>query len=327
MTHKFFRMIILFALFLLVNKTVAQTGSGLDTLTQVNGWRLVKYVPGVTFAKTWFTNINPFHGRFSQFFEVDRLSPNVANDREYYALFKKYLKKRIKRSDYLQYSFNYSHSTPNLGIEFPLMDIAFGNNGTISNFRNIICGTQDNWVTFPVESPGSSDSIDCIYLQISGNFKKTVIQIDYLAFADPIYGTIFDIIDDFEDSTITDVGKEVAIPTTYSMDQNYPNPFNPSTTIKYSIPYVMTSLPDEVRLSNHNNTDVIPSLSSDEVHVTLKIYDLLGREVATLVDEYQKPGTYNYQLSTSNYKLSSGVYFYQLQAGNFIATKKLILLK
>jgi hypothetical protein len=65
----------------------------------------------------------------------------------------------------------------------------------------------------------------------------------------------------------------------------------------------------------------------DEVHVTLKIYDILGREVATLVDEYQKPGTYNYQFSISNYQLSSGVYFYKLQAGYFIATKKLILLK
>jgi photosystem II stability/assembly factor-like uncharacterized protein len=141
----------------------------------------------------------------------------------------------------------------------------------------------------------------------------------------------------FEYSQVVQV--ETELPKQFSLEQNYPNPFNPSTTIKYSIPSVMVSLPDEVRLSNHDNADVIPSLSNkynsdvipslsrDEVHVTLKIYDLLGREVATLVDEYQKPGTYNYQLSTSNYQLSSGVYFYQLQAGNFIATKKLILLK
>jgi hypothetical protein len=243
------------------------------------------------------------------------------------------------------------------------MDIAFGNNGKTCDFQNVINYKRDNWVTFPFWANIPLDSIDCVYLKVSGSFKVTVIQIDYLIFVDPSDGFVFAVIDDFEDATITDVEKELSIPTSYSLSQNYPNPFNPSTTIKYSIPYVMASLPDEVRLSNHNNTDVIPnlsnhdnanvipslsnhdnanvipslsnhdnanvipSLSRDEVHVTLKIYDLLGREVATLVDEYQKPGTYNYQLSTSNYQLSSGVYFYQLQAGNFIATKKLILLK
>ncbi|ROL61669.1 T9SS C-terminal target domain-containing protein [Bacteroidetes/Chlorobi group bacterium ChocPot_Mid] len=129
----------------------------------------------------------------------------------------------------------------------------------------------------------------------------------------------------FEYSQVVQV--ETELPKQFSLEQNYPNPFNPSTTIKYSIPSVMVSLPDEVRLSNHDNSDVIPSLSRDEVHVTLIIYNILGKEVATLVDEYQKPGTYNYQLSIDNYKLSGGVYFYQLQAGNFIATKKLILLK
>jgi hypothetical protein len=68
-------------------------------------------------------------------------------------------------------------------------------------------------------------------------------------------------------------------------------------------------------------------LSRDEVHVTLKIYNILGKEVATLVNEYQKPGTYSYQFSIDNYQLSSGIYFYKLQAGNFSETKKLIILK
>jgi hypothetical protein len=54
---------------------------------------------------------------------------------------------------------------------------------------------------------------------------------------------------------------------------------------------------------------------------------MLGREVATLVNENQKPGIYNYQLSISNYQLSSGVYFYQLKAGEFVQTRKMILLK
>jgi len=82
-----------------------------------------------------------------------------------------------------------------------------------------------------------------------------------------------------------------------------------------------------VRQAHHDNSDVIPSLSRDELHVSLKIYDILGREVATLVDEYQKPGTYNYQFSISNYQLCSGVYFYQLKAGDLIQSRKMILLK
>jgi len=61
--------------------------------------------------------------------------------------------------------------------------------------------------------------------------------------------------------------------------------------------------------------------------VTLKVYDMLGREVATLVNEYQKPGIYNYKFSIDNYQLPSGIYIYQLKAGNFIETKKLMILK
>jgi len=88
---------------------------------------------------------------------------------------------------------------------------------------------------------------------------------------------------------------------TFSLDQNYPNPFNPSTTIKYQI--------------------------SKSSFVTLKIYDVLGREVTTLVNTKQQAGRYSVQLSATDHQLSSGVYFYQLKAGSFISTKKMILLK
>jgi len=132
----------------------------------------------------------------------------------------------------------------------------------------------------------------------------------------------------FKTQTGTSVEGENEIPTKFELSQNYPNPFNPETTISYSIPAVM------VRQAQHDNADVTPSLSRDEVHVTLKIYDMLGREVATLVNEYQKPGTYNYQFSINNYQLSSGIYFYTLKAVDlsnssnvFVQTKKMILLK
>ena len=97
------------------------------------------------------------------------------------------------------------------------------------------------------------------------------------------------------------------IPKKYLLGQNYPNPFNPTTTIRYAISNVETQ--DFASLQN----------------VTLKIYDVLGREVATLVDKKQTPGKYSVQFNASN--LPSGVYFYTLRAGNFVQTKKMLLLK
>jgi hypothetical protein len=97
------------------------------------------------------------------------------------------------------------------------------------------------------------------------------------------------------------------IPDGFHLHQNYPNPFNPATKIKFSIP------PSE----------------GGEGDVSLIIYDALGREVATLVDEQLKPGSYEVEWSAtggaSNYP--SGVYFYKLTAGDFTDTKKLILIK
>lgn len=86
---------------------------------------------------------------------------------------------------------------------------------------------------------------------------------------------------------------------TYSLSQNFPNPFNPSTTIKFSL--------------------------AESSPVSLKIYDILGKEVLTLVDEILKHGNYTYSINAS--QLASGIYIYRLIAGNFVSTKKLILLK
>jgi hypothetical protein len=88
---------------------------------------------------------------------------------------------------------------------------------------------------------------------------------------------------------------------TYALSQNYPNPFNPSTSIQYAI--------------------------SSRQFVTLKVFDLLGREVATLVNEEKPAGSYNVEFRMQNLELSSGIYFYKLQAGSFVDTKKMILLK
>jgi len=113
---------------------------------------------------------------------------------------------------------------------------------------------------------------------------------------------------DFTFGVPTSVSTTENLPTTFELKQNYPNPFNPETVISYKL-----------------------SASSN---VQLKVYDLLGREIATLVNEFKQAGTYNSQFSTlptgrqvRNFQLPSGVYFYQLKADNFIQTKKMILLK
>lgn len=107
---------------------------------------------------------------------------------------------------------------------------------------------------------------------------------------------------------LTDIKEDnINIINEFSLEQNYPNPFNPITTIKYSIPVVATH---ELPLQNH---------------VVLKVYNILGKEVTTLVNEQQKPGAYQIKFNAINF--SSGVYYYQLRTGNFIKTKKMILLK
>jgi hypothetical protein len=97
------------------------------------------------------------------------------------------------------------------------------------------------------------------------------------------------------------------IPKEFSLSQNYPNPFNPSTKIKFEIP--------------------LSPLSERGVggFVTLKIYDLLGREVATLVNEQLQPGKYEVDFDGTNYP--SGVYIYRLQSDTFTDSRKMILLK
>ncbi len=100
-----------------------------------------------------------------------------------------------------------------------------------------------------------------------------------------------------------------SLPSNFSLSQNYPNPFNPQTKIKFSIP-----------LSRG-----VTAEGGRGVFVSLIIYDLLGREVTTLVNEELKPGTYEVDWDGSNY--SSGVYFYKLEAGDFTETKKMVLMK
>ncbi len=97
----------------------------------------------------------------------------------------------------------------------------------------------------------------------------------------------------------TSVGEEESEPAEFRLYQNYPNPFNPQTTLSFVIGHLSLA--------------------------TLKIYDVLGKEVATLLNEVKQPGEYALQFDASS--ISSGVYYYQLRAGSFVQTKKMILLR
>ena len=111
----------------------------------------------------------------------------------------------------------------------------------------------------------------------------------------------------YGDTTVVGVEDEPKnIPLKFSLSQNYPNPFNPTTKIKYNIPFVET---------RHASS------------VQLKIYDILGNGIATLVNKEQSPGEYEIVFDAGKYHLSSGIYFYRLKAGSFAQTKKLVLLK
>mgnify|MGYP005837692659 CR=1 FL=1 len=113
---------------------------------------------------------------------------------------------------------------------------------------------------------------------------------------------------------LTNINESALFPSDFTLYQNYPNPFNPSTKIRYSIP----------RSTEYYS---VPQ------NVTLKVYDVLGNEVTTLVDEYREAGNYEIDFNVGQSAaadspaLSSGIYFYQLQAGSYSQTKSMILIK
>ena len=141
----------------------------------------------------------------------------------------------------------------------------------------------------PIALTTGTDSSFAYYYWVGGDISNSVYQ------ALKWFGIIPDVVEP-QDAVISE----------FRLQQNYPNPFNPSTKIKFTIPSV--------------ETGYIPSLQA-----TLKVYDVLGREIITLVNEEKPAG--NYELEFDGTALPSGVYFYQLKAGNFVETKKMILIR
>jgi hypothetical protein len=146
-------------------------------------------------------------------------------------------------------------------------------------------------------------------LNLTGVVYPVTIKADgiNLHLEDPITGKIINTnIADGKEFTLNDsrlnvlkVSSDKITPNRYSLEQNYPNPFNPSTVIKFSVP--STSI------------------------VKLTIYNALGQKVSELVNSVLEAGTYNFNWDAS--KVASGIYFYQLEAGNYVSVKKMMLIK
>ncbi len=167
-------------------------------------------------------------------------------------------------------------------------------------------------------------SADTLIVESTGNWQLIELPIEY--FDDRVPASIFISFSIFDstgaepaaiDSWVlmdnlslggiaTGIKDEKNAPLSFSLSQNYPNPFNPTTTIKYSIP-------------------MLEALHATSQLVQLKIYDLLGREIASLVNEKQPAGNYSVNFNGSN--LTSGVYIIRLTAGNYVQSKKMTLMK
>ena len=131
-----------------------------------------------------------------------------------------------------------------------------------------------------------------------------------------------------EDTTLTGIGSgsggtEISLPRAFALSQNYPNPFNPSTTIRYDIP-VANGSDDPGR----RGPEAVPE--EEGVPVRLFIYDIRGRLVRRLVNEEKDPGRYQVHWDGRDDRgasVSSGVYLYRLQAGDFVSTKKMVMVR
>ena len=152
--------------------------------------------------------------------------------------------------------------------------------------------TQGLTVVYP------GDSLEWTYLppypvtkdSLAVGRHSVVGEVNGYGFSDTLWVTV---------NTINAVREEPSVPQGYALENNYPDPFNPSTTIGYRLPV--------------------------RSHIVILIYDVLGREVATLVNEQQNAG--NYSISFNADGLPSGTYFYRMQAGTFTETKKLMVIK
>ncbi|MGE5401097.1 MAG: FlgD immunoglobulin-like domain containing protein, partial [Ignavibacteriales bacterium] len=164
-------------------------------------------------------------------------------------------------------------------------------------------GSQDLVFTFPAKDTAFNWTQYSIDYPVPNDPKAKALSVRIHVYS-RFQGTIYFDDVNVQTTTVTAVHNKGGVVKEFNLEQNYPNPFNPTTTIRYSIP--------------------------ERAFVTLKIYDILGREVRTLINAEQNVGVYNVIWNgENNYgtKVSSGTYIYRVEAGSFNQVKKMILLK
>jgi hypothetical protein len=191
----------------------------------------------------------------------------------------------------------FDHTITDFSIMYACQELGCDDAATmkVTAFKNgMYVGFSTRTATFPGTWP--VDTLRCTFPQ---GFDSVVVHYYLHPPTCQDYGVIF-VADNMRVTSInTSVISEGELPVMFMLKQNYPNPFNPSTTISYQL--------------------------RTQSYVTLKVFDVLGREVATLVNSVEQPGNKSVNFNAGN--LESGVYYYRLQAGNFIETKKFVLLR
>jgi hypothetical protein len=185
-------------------------------------------------------------------------------------------------------SYWYKHTIDE--IDNAYVDIS-SDNGTTWRSKKFFSGTVSTWTRDVLDLSELAKASSTMKLRFSLVSNGTIP-------ADGIYLDNIKLVNyTLAPTGINSVSSE--LPNEYSLGQNYPNPFNPSTNIAFQLP--------------------------DAGNVSLKLYDILGKELMTLVDEYRAPGSYEVRLDASD--LPGGMYFYKLTSGGFSETRKMILIK
>ena len=198
--------------------------------------------------------------------------------------------------DYFFKEWIYGENYPRYTVDWSAKDIG-GNKYNLKITINQTANKNPAFFTMPIQIKVKTDIKDTTFTlfnnQLSQVFEVTVTGLPLLFYFDPENLILKKL------NSVTSLDETPVNNLNFSLEQNYPNPFNPSTVISYRLP--------------------------ETSFVTLKIYDALGREVAVLVNEQKPAGTYEVEFDASD--LSSGIYFYKLQAGSFVQTRKMILLR
>lgn len=201
---------------------------------------------------------------------------------------------------------NFTSMTPHIGQLFELRVVKVENQEEAGRVSLPAVLVPNFTVYVPGFDLNKDYNID-FYADLNGNGSYNAPPVDH-AWRMTFNSSTGDVTSDFSHNAnfvdiqwpgATSVSNESNIPLNFNLEQNYPNPFNPSTIISYSIP--------------------------QSSFVTLKVYDIIGNEVAALVNKTQTAGKYDVRFDGSN--LSNGVYFFRIEADNFISTKKMILMK